>query len=204
MSQLVGVYIPSQAAGPIQSAIQSAASESGVTGDFSSILNSALAESTPPDYLTAVPTQYQDNFASLESAISELRGVASTGIPGAPVVLTDSAGNAMTSTLNAVTTTDSTGATIVGVTGPVTDTAGSVAPSVTSTLAASVTDASSMSSSMDSSMASSLPSGAVTTTDSAGATYIGLVAVTTDSAGSTLTSVTSTLPVSLDLSHDHL
>lgn len=170
VSQLVDIYIPSEAAGPIESAIQSAASESGITGDITSIINSGLAEPSPPNYLTAVPTAYQDNFASLESAIDELRGAASTGIPGAPIVATDGSGNSVTSTLNAVTTTDSTGATIVGVTGPVTDSAAATP-------------------------ASSLTSGAVTTTDSTGATVVGLVAVTTDSAGSTLTSLTSTLPL---------
>lgn len=186
VNNLIAAYIPANVALPIGAALQSAASAAGQSGDLSAIVQSALAAETPPPYLTAIPSQYQPNIQSLGSAISELRGVASSGIPGAPVLGTDSAGSVITTgTLNAVTTTDTAGATIVGVTGPVTDSAGSTLASITSTLQTGASAAAS---------SASQPTGGVATTDSAGSTITGLAVTTTDSAGSTITSLTTTFP----------
>ncbi|KAI9815899.1 MAG: hypothetical protein M1832_005210 [Thelocarpon impressellum] len=181
VAQLITAYIPQSAVIPIGAAIQSAAAASGISAPIDVLVASALAEPTPPAYLTAIPSQYANNVNSLAGAISSLRGAASTGIPGAPVVSIDSTGSAITTgTFNAVTTTDSAGVTIVGVTGASTDSAGSVTSGITSTISTG-------------GAAASVPSGAIVTTDSAGSTITGLAVTTTDSASSTITSLTSTL-----------
>ncbi|MCJ1364061.1 hypothetical protein MMC16_003170 [Acarospora aff. strigata] len=168
-NQLISLYIPQSLAVPFGIAVQSAASAASVTGDINSIVESALTAATPPPFLTALPTQYSSNLVSLESAISALRGVASTGISGAPRVttVTDTAGSTYTSTMpgsaaaaaTVITTTDSAGSTYTS----------------TSTSAAPVL--------------------VLTTTNSAGSTYVtttsGAVLTTTDSAGSTVTSTSS-------------
>ncbi|OCL05117.1 hypothetical protein AOQ84DRAFT_356111 [Glonium stellatum] len=95
--QLISLYIPAS----VQSAIASAASQASVTGDPQSIVNSALTATVTPSWFTAIPTEYQPNINSLESAISDLRGAAATGIPGAPRVTTatDSAGSTYVTTI---------------------------------------------------------------------------------------------------------
>ena len=181
MSQLLSLYIPTSIATALGSEIQSAAS---ATGPVNSVVFSAFTASSVPAYLTGVPSQYQPNLASLESAISALRGVASTGIPGAPVLGTNSAGSVITTgTLDAVTTTNSGGSTLVGLTGTGTNSAGSTVTGLTKTI------------STGGPSGASVPSGAVVTTNSAGSTITGLAATTTNSAGSTLTSLTTTFPV---------
>ncbi|KAI9884634.1 MAG: U4/U6-U5 snRNP complex subunit prp31 [Watsoniomyces obsoletus] len=188
-NQLVSIYVPISIAVPLGAAVQSAASANGVSGDANAIFQEAIAASTLPAFFSAVPSQYQPNLVSLNSAINALRGVASTGIPGAPVIATDPAGSVITTgTLNAVTTTNPAGTTIIGVTGPVTDSAGNTLAAVTSTLATPTG-----SPSVPTSIASQ-PTGAVITTDASGSTITGLAVTTTNSAGSTITSLTSTFP----------
>lgn len=115
VAQLVSLYIPASVATPVGAAIAGAIS---ATGDVQAAVLSALAAPTPPPFISAVPSQYSKNIVSLESAISALRGVASSGIAGAPIVSTDSTGKASTvSTKNAVQTTDSAGKSIVALTG---------------------------------------------------------------------------------------
>ncbi|KAI9749509.1 MAG: hypothetical protein M1815_002449 [Lichina confinis] len=187
-NQLISLYIPADAAEPINNAVESAAAEAGVTGDVSAIIQSALADPTPPAFLSAIPSEYQENVASLGSAISELRGVASTGIPGAPVVSIDDEGNAVpTSTLNAVETTDSAGSPIVAVTGPVTDEAGNTLTGVTSIIET-------MEGEPSEEPSPSEPTGGVVTTDEEGSTVTGLAATTVDDQGATITSLTTTFP----------
>jgi hypothetical protein len=91
VSQLVALYIPTS----VYPAIASAASAASITGtDVASILNSALTATSTPAWLSAIPTQYSSNIASLEVKVSELRNVASVGsISGAPQVITSTDGN---------------------------------------------------------------------------------------------------------------
>ncbi|KZF26272.1 hypothetical protein L228DRAFT_8831 [Xylona heveae TC161] len=96
--QLISLYIPPTVAVPIAVAIQSALSLT--TGDINSVVHSALTAATPPPFLSAIPSKYSSNVEALESAISELRGVASTGISGAPRIITttNSAGSTIVTT----------------------------------------------------------------------------------------------------------
>lgn len=182
---LISQYIPPSVGLPLGAAVQSAASANGETGDINAIVNSALAAPTPPPYLSAIPTEYQPNVAALQSAISSLRGVASTGIPGAPVISVDPSGVAVTTgTLGLVTTVDPDGSTVVAVLGTVTDSAGSSAATLLSTVSA-VTDAS----------PTGLPVGAIVTVDEAGSTITGLGVTTVNADGSTVVSLTSTITV---------
>ncbi|KAI9847538.1 MAG: hypothetical protein M1838_000837 [Thelocarpon superellum] len=184
VSQLVSLYLPTDIATAFAVVAQSAAAAEGTTADAKSLLLSGLAATSLPTYLTAVPSQYQPNLASLESAISALRGVASTGIPGAPVLGTNSAGSVITTgTLDALTTVVG-GTTIVGVTGTGTNSVGSTITGITGTISTGGV------------ATPTQPSGAIVTTDSAGSTITGLATVVTNSAGSSSTILTSTFSVS--------
>ncbi|KAI9756723.1 MAG: NineTeen Complex (NTC) component [Chaenotheca gracillima] len=149
VSQLLGLYIPSAVSASLVNAISSAAS---ITGDANDIVHSAFAAATPPAYLTQVPSQYLPNVISLESAISGLRGVAATGIAGAPIITTDGSGATVTSIKASATpsggasgsgssisrsgqvvTTDDSGKTITGLAATSTDSAGSTITSLTTT-----------------------------------------------------------------------
>ena len=188
-NQLISLYIPADVALPIAVAVQSAASEAGVMGEVSAIVQSALTDPTPPAFLSAIPSEYQENVASLGAAISELRGVASNGIPGAPVMSIDDQGNAVpTSTLNAVETTDSAGSPIVAVTGPVTDEAGNTLTGVTSIIETQEGEPPQEPSPTE-------PTGGVVTTDEEGNTVVGLAVTTVDEEGATITSMTTTFEV---------
>ncbi|KAI9797623.1 MAG: hypothetical protein M1833_005406 [Piccolia ochrophora] len=174
---LISAYIPPEIAIQLAGPIQSAASAAGATGDIQQIVNDALLAPTPPPYLSdAIPSQYLPNVLSLESAISELRGVASTGIAGAPVIGTDSTGGVVTTgTKGLVTTTGEGGSTILAITGQETDSAGSTLPAaILSTVSV-----------LDSAAAAAATTGgtaAVTTTGTASATE-----TTTDTASATET-----------------
>ncbi|KAH0565232.1 hypothetical protein GP486_001376 [Trichoglossum hirsutum] len=73
VAALVASYIPSSVLIPLGSAVQSAANAAGITGNIQDILNQALTGTAPPPWLTAIPSQYQPNILSLESAISQLK-----------------------------------------------------------------------------------------------------------------------------------
>ncbi|KAI9844392.1 MAG: hypothetical protein M1837_005593 [Sclerophora amabilis] len=148
VSQLLSLYIPPAVSASLVNVISSAAS---ATGDLNEAVQSAFAAPTAPAYLSQIPSEYQSNVASLQSAISELRGVASTGIAGAPVVTTDSAGATVTSIkesvasaasdaassgavpTDAIVTTDASSNTITGLAALSTGTDGSVVTSLTTT-----------------------------------------------------------------------
>ncbi|OCK73520.1 hypothetical protein K432DRAFT_430546 [Lepidopterella palustris CBS 459.81] len=152
-NQLISLYVP--AAG--QSAILSAASAASITGDPQSIINSALAATVVPSWLAAVPTEYQSCINSVESAISGLRGAASTGIAGAPRVAT--ATNSAGSTFITIIPPSSVSiAAASSVTGSVASITGSVATSLSSVLSSV--------SSVSNSAASSAPSSAVSAASS--------------------------------------
>lgn len=98
-NQLISAYIPSSALPALQSAISSAANAAKVTGDPSSIINSALLATELPEwFMSAVPSAYSSQLAALESNIDALRGT--VGLPVVPIVI-------------ATTTTDSDGKTVV-------------------------------------------------------------------------------------------
>ncbi|RDI78971.1 hypothetical protein Vi05172_g11043 [Venturia inaequalis] len=85
VSQLISLYIPTS----VYPALSSAAAAHTLTGDVASLLASALTATAIPAWISAVPTQYSANIASLESRVSELRGAVSVGsIEGAPRVVT--------------------------------------------------------------------------------------------------------------------
>lgn len=92
-AQLISLYIPPSVA----SAIASAAAAATVTGDPASIVQDALTATSPPPWLSAVPSEYAPNLSSLDSAVEALRGYASTGIDGASriVTVTDEAGSTL-------------------------------------------------------------------------------------------------------------
>ncbi|KAI9850406.1 MAG: hypothetical protein M1830_007027 [Pleopsidium flavum] len=194
-NQIISLYIPQSLAVPFGVAIQSAASAASVTGDINSIVESALTAETPPPFLTAIPTVYQSNLMSLESAISALRGAANTGISGAARVTTatDSAGSTFTSTMPAaatngsvLTTTNSAGSTYT------TTESGSMAGGAIVVLTTTNSNGSTYTTTMSEMV--------VTTTNSAGSTVTStmsgsaspvVVVTTTDTAGSTITSTQS-------------
>ncbi|KAI9819016.1 MAG: hypothetical protein M1826_001231 [Phylliscum demangeonii] len=188
VNQLISVYIPPSVGIPIGVAIQSAAAASGVTGDINALVQSALAAPTPPPYLTAVPSQYQPNLVSLESAINALRGVASTGIPGAPILSVGPLGVETIATKDVVTTTNADGHTIVAVTLPTTDAHGSTVPAVVNTLSSFTGPTG------PAHPSASQPTGAFVTTNSQGSTITGLAVTTADASGSIVTSLTTTFP----------
>ena len=77
----VSQYIPQSILPAIGIAIQSAASSASITGDINSIVQSALTADPPPSLLAAIPTQYSRNVASLQGALSNIRGEVSTTTP---------------------------------------------------------------------------------------------------------------------------
>ncbi|KAF1981084.1 hypothetical protein K402DRAFT_467793 [Aulographum hederae CBS 113979] len=87
-AQLISLYIPA----PVESAIYSAATFASVTGAPAQVIESALTATSNPLWFSAIPSQYSANIASLDSAISELRVAAASGIPGADRVSTSTDG----------------------------------------------------------------------------------------------------------------
>ncbi|XTI88491.1 hypothetical protein V2W45_1468846 [Cenococcum geophilum] len=151
-SQLISLYVPAS----VQSAIASAASQASVTGDPQAIVNSALIATVTPSWFTAIPTEYQPNINSLESAISDLRGAAATGIAGAPRVATatDSAGSTYVTTIpGSMSITGS-------VTAPLSSVISSVESSASATASSALASASSASSSAESSASAAVSSAA--------------------------------------------
>ncbi|KAF2804818.1 uncharacterized protein BDZ99DRAFT_480839 [Mytilinidion resinicola] len=104
-AQLISLYLPAS----VQSAIASAASAASVTGDPASVVEAAFTASATPAWFAALPTQYASNVDALESAISQLRGQASTGVPGAPrvVVTTVKGGETITTITGGATSASS-------------------------------------------------------------------------------------------------
>ncbi|KAI9864805.1 MAG: hypothetical protein M1813_002575 [Trichoglossum hirsutum] len=127
VGQLISSYIPASVLIPLGSAVQSAASAAGLTGNIQDILSTALAGTAPPTWLAAIPTQYQPNLASLESAISALKSSAISAVgPSSPSGAPSGSGNATT---GSVGSTAKTGTTIAPTksTGPTTSTSSGAA-----------------------------------------------------------------------------
>jgi hypothetical protein len=176
-NQLVSLYIPASVAVPLGVAVQSAASAQGITGDINSIVQSALTATSAPSFLTAIPSQYQSNIVSLESAISALRGAANTGIAGASRVVTstNSAGSE-------VVTTQPPSAVVVG--GVVVTTTNSAGKTITSTVSGG----------------SSARGSVITTTDSAGNTITSTASGSSASASGSSASSSASASASVSLS----
>ncbi|KAI4170479.1 MAG: hypothetical protein LQ343_004982 [Gyalolechia ehrenbergii] len=107
-AQLISQYFPSSLLPGLAIAIESAASSASITGNINSIVSSALTASTPPPFLTALPTQYQSRLSVIESSLSMIRSEASA----ATVIPTSTLMNNGTGNATVVSTITSMGSTL--------------------------------------------------------------------------------------------
>jgi len=76
-NELISDYVPTAVIDEWEQPIMSAASENSVSGEYTEILYSALQASQVPGWFeSAVPSQYEEQYAALTSGIEEIRGAA--------------------------------------------------------------------------------------------------------------------------------
>lgn len=77
--KLTEQYLPTDILSSVESPVMSAASAAKVTGDFSSILPSALQASSVPEWFSkAWPTQYNSQYEALTGAVAEIKTAATS------------------------------------------------------------------------------------------------------------------------------
>lgn len=101
--KLTSEYIPSSVFQDLETPIMSAASAAKVTGDFSSIVGSALQASSVPDWFQkAWPTQYSTQLDAITGAVAEIK-TAATSAEDAAESKTSEAQSVATTVENGVT-----------------------------------------------------------------------------------------------------
>ncbi|KAI9768332.1 MAG: hypothetical protein M1840_004940 [Geoglossum simile] len=73
IAAIVSSYVPQSIAVPFGSAVLSAASQAGTTGNVVEIITSALDATAPPPWVSLLPTEYQPNIIALASAFASFR-----------------------------------------------------------------------------------------------------------------------------------
>lgn len=75
--ELISDYVPTAVVEQWEAPIMSAASANDVSGEYSEILYSALQASERPEWFeSAIPTEFEEQYAGLTSGIEELRSAA--------------------------------------------------------------------------------------------------------------------------------
>lgn len=101
--KLIGQYLPTSIMSDLETPIMSAASAAQVTGDFSSIVGSALQASSVPEWFSkAWPTQYNTQYEALTGAVGEIRTVA-TSAEGAAASKASESESVATTVVNGAT-----------------------------------------------------------------------------------------------------
>ncbi|KAI4164053.1 MAG: hypothetical protein LQ342_002288 [Letrouitia transgressa] len=59
-------------------AIESAASAASITGNINSLVTSVITATAPPDFITALPSEYQSRLRNAESQLNSIRSAASS------------------------------------------------------------------------------------------------------------------------------
>jgi hypothetical protein len=78
ISSIIAVYVPQSIAASFSSAVLSAAHQAGTTGNVVDIITSALAATTPPSWVTLLPSSFQPNIITLASALASLESTLPT------------------------------------------------------------------------------------------------------------------------------
>lgn len=83
-NDLISDYVPTAVIDEWEAPIMSAAAENSVSGEYSEILYSALQASEKPDWFeSAIPSQYEEQYAALTSGVEEIRSAATEAAGGA-------------------------------------------------------------------------------------------------------------------------